>query len=44
MPVVQKIAPCSWFDGQAEEAANLYTTIFRNSRTVTRLSVRRRRT
>jgi predicted 3-demethylubiquinone-9 3-methyltransferase (glyoxalase superfamily) len=29
------IAPCLWFDTQAEEAANLYTGIFPNSRIVT---------
>ena len=28
----QKITPFLWFDGQAEEAANLYTSIFENSR------------
>lgn len=27
-----KIAPCLWFDNEAEEAANLYTSIFPNSR------------
>src|SRR5215203_3775601 len=27
-----RIAPCLWFDGQAEEAAALYTSIFPNSR------------
>ena len=27
-----KIAPCLWFDGQAEEAANLYTSLFPDSR------------
>ena len=27
-----KIAPCLWFDNQAEEAANFYTSIFRNSK------------
>ncbi len=27
-----KIAPCLWFDGQAEEAVNLYLDIFENSR------------
>jgi predicted 3-demethylubiquinone-9 3-methyltransferase (glyoxalase superfamily) len=27
-----KIAPCLWFDGQAEEAARFYTAIFPNSR------------
>jgi predicted 3-demethylubiquinone-9 3-methyltransferase (glyoxalase superfamily) len=26
-----KIAPCLWFDGQAEEAAKFYTAIFPNS-------------
>jgi predicted 3-demethylubiquinone-9 3-methyltransferase (glyoxalase superfamily) len=28
----QKITPFLWFDGQAEEAANFYTSIFENSR------------
>lgn len=28
----QKIAPCLWFDNQAEEAANFYTSIFKNSK------------
>lgn len=27
-----KITPCLWFDGDAEEAAGLYTSIFPNSR------------
>lgn len=27
-----KIAPCLWFDGQAEEAAELYTSLFPDSR------------
>jgi predicted 3-demethylubiquinone-9 3-methyltransferase (glyoxalase superfamily) len=27
-----KITPFLWFDGQAEEAANFYTSIFKNSR------------
>ena len=27
-----KIAPCLWFDGQAEEAANFYASIFPDSR------------
>lgn len=31
---MQKITPFLWFDGKAEEAANLYTSIFRNSRIV----------
>lgn len=29
---MQKIAPCLWFDGQAEEAAKFYTGIFPNSK------------
>ena len=29
---MQKITPCLWFDTQAEEAANFYTSIFENSR------------
>jgi predicted 3-demethylubiquinone-9 3-methyltransferase (glyoxalase superfamily) len=29
---MDKIAPCLWFDGTAEEAARFYTTIFPNSR------------
>jgi predicted 3-demethylubiquinone-9 3-methyltransferase (glyoxalase superfamily) len=29
---MQKITPFLWFDGQAEEAMNFYTSIFRNSR------------
>jgi predicted 3-demethylubiquinone-9 3-methyltransferase (glyoxalase superfamily) len=32
MQITQKIAPCLWFDGQAEEAAHFYTGIFPNSR------------
>lgn len=28
---MQKIAPCLWFDYQAEEAANFYVAIFKNS-------------
>ncbi len=28
---MKPIAPCLWFDGQAEEAANFYISIFRNS-------------
>ena len=32
MPKTQRIAPCLWFDNQAEEAARFYTGIFRNSR------------
>ena len=29
---MQKIAPCLWFDGQAEEAMHFYTSISRNSK------------
>ena len=29
---MQKITPYLWFDNQAEEAANFYTSIFKNSR------------
>jgi predicted 3-demethylubiquinone-9 3-methyltransferase (glyoxalase superfamily) len=33
MPInKQKITPCLWFDNEAEEAANFYTSIFENSR------------
>jgi len=28
----QKVTPFLWFDGQAEEAANFYTSIFKNSK------------
>jgi predicted 3-demethylubiquinone-9 3-methyltransferase (glyoxalase superfamily) len=31
---MQKISPCLWFDGEAEEAANFYISIFKNSRLV----------
>ena len=34
MQVIQKIAPCLWFDDQAEEAVKFYTVIFRNSKIV----------
>jgi predicted 3-demethylubiquinone-9 3-methyltransferase (glyoxalase superfamily) len=29
---MQKITPCLWFDGQAEEAMNHYISIFKNSK------------
>lgn len=32
MATVQRIAPCLWFDNQAEEAAKFYVSIFKNSR------------
>ena len=31
---MQKITPFLWFDGQAEEAVNFYTAIFKNSKIV----------
>lgn len=31
MPTISKVSPCLWFNGEAEAAANLYTTIFPNS-------------
>lgn len=34
MANLQKITPCLWFDTQAEDAANFYTSLFRNSRIV----------
>jgi predicted 3-demethylubiquinone-9 3-methyltransferase (glyoxalase superfamily) len=30
--MTKKITPCLWFDSQAEEAANFYAGIFKNSR------------
>ena len=32
MADVQKISPCLWFDGNGEEAARFYVSIFKNSR------------
>jgi len=32
MASIQKISPCLWFDGQGEEAARFYVSIFKNSR------------
>lgn len=34
MANIQKISPCLWFDNQAEEAAQFYTSVFKNSRIV----------
>ena len=31
---MQKIAPFLWFDGKAEEAAEFYVSIFKNSKIV----------
>ena len=30
-----EIYPCLWFDGQAQEAANFYCSIFPNSKIIT---------
>ncbi len=35
MATMQKITPFLWFDTQAEEAANLYTSIFKDSKILT---------
>jgi predicted 3-demethylubiquinone-9 3-methyltransferase (glyoxalase superfamily) len=32
MSKLQKITPCLWFDGKAQEAVNLYTSLFKNSK------------
>jgi predicted 3-demethylubiquinone-9 3-methyltransferase (glyoxalase superfamily) len=34
MQQIQRITPCLWFDDQAEQAVEFYTTIFRNSKIV----------
>ena len=34
MPVKQRIAPCLWFDHEAEEAAAFYVSVFKNSKIV----------
>jgi predicted 3-demethylubiquinone-9 3-methyltransferase (glyoxalase superfamily) len=34
MKGIQRITPCLWFDDRAEEAAQFYTAIFRNSKIV----------
>ncbi len=35
MQHIRKITPCLWFDDQAEQAAEFYTSIFKNSKIVT---------
>jgi predicted 3-demethylubiquinone-9 3-methyltransferase (glyoxalase superfamily) len=35
MPFANRIAPCLWFDSQAEEAARFYVSVFKNSKIVT---------
>jgi predicted 3-demethylubiquinone-9 3-methyltransferase (glyoxalase superfamily) len=32
MKITQRIAPCLWFDDQAEQAATFYAAIFKNSK------------
>jgi len=32
---MQKISPCLWFDGKAEEAMNFYMSVFKNGKVVT---------
>jgi predicted 3-demethylubiquinone-9 3-methyltransferase (glyoxalase superfamily) len=32
MQITQRIAPCLWFDSQAEEAAAFYVSVFKNSK------------
>jgi predicted 3-demethylubiquinone-9 3-methyltransferase (glyoxalase superfamily) len=34
MQRVQRISPCLWFDGKAEQAAGFYTSVFKNSKIV----------
>ena len=34
MQITQRIAPCLWFDSQAEQAAAFYVSVFKNSRVV----------
>ena len=36
---IQRITPFLWFDNQAEEAVNFYTSIFHNSKVVTHRSL-----
>ena len=35
MRVTPRIAPCLWFDHEAEDAASFYVSVFRNSKMVT---------
>ena len=32
MPAAHRIVPCLWFDTQAEDAANFYVSVFKNSK------------
>jgi predicted 3-demethylubiquinone-9 3-methyltransferase (glyoxalase superfamily) len=36
MTIKQKISPCLWFDTNAQEAVDFYSSIFKNSRTVSK--------
>lgn len=38
MTTVQKIVPCLWFDGRAEEAARFYVSVFETDSRITRVS------
>jgi predicted 3-demethylubiquinone-9 3-methyltransferase (glyoxalase superfamily) len=39
--MIQKIKPFRWFDGQAEEVANFYVSIFKDSKNHQHLAVSR---
>ena len=39
---IQKITPFLWFDNQAEQAANFYVSIFKNSKIGELLSMERK--
>ncbi len=39
MATIQKITSCLWFDGQAEEAANFYISIFKKMGRLTALAI-----
>lgn len=34
MPMLQRISPCLWFEGNAEEAVNFYLSVFQSGRIV----------
>ena len=38
MATLQKIAPCLWFDGKAEEAAKLYVSVFEKDSRIVRIA------
>ena len=39
--MIQKITPFLWFDGNAEEAVNFYTSVFKNSKVTNVARIRR---